>query len=83
MNRGGEAFILSTVGILPTPGVPGVTAFNKELNAMNITLSLAPIVSLIAGILILLVPRLLNYIVAIYLIVIGLIGLFNGGHMQF
>ncbi len=50
---------------------------------MNITLSLAPIVSLIAGILILLVPRLLNYIVAIYLIVIGLIGLFNGGQMQF
>ena len=34
-----------------------------------------PIVALIAGILILLVPRLLNYIVAIYLIVIGLIGL--------
>jgi len=66
-----------------TPGVPGVTAFHKELNAMNITLSLAPIVSLIAGILILLVPRLLNYIVAIYLIVIGLIGLFNGGHMNF
>jgi Protein of unknown function (DUF3096) len=37
----------------------------------------APLVSLIAGILILVVPRLLNYIVAIYLIVIGLIGL-NG-----
>jgi hypothetical protein len=39
---------------------------------------LAPLVSLIAGILILLVPRLLNYIVAIYLIIIGLIGLFGG-----
>jgi hypothetical protein len=50
---------------------------------MNITLSLAPIVSLIAGILILLVPRLLNYIVAIYLIVIGVLGLFNGGGMHF
>jgi hypothetical protein len=36
---------------------------------------LQPIVSLVAGILILLIPRLLNYIVAIYLIVIGLIGL--------
>jgi hypothetical protein len=36
----------------------------------NINLSLAPLVSLIAGILILTVPRLLNYIVAIYLIVI-------------
>ena len=38
---------------------------------------IAPIVALIAGILILLVPRLLNFIVAIYLIVVGLIGL-NG-----
>jgi Protein of unknown function (DUF3096) len=41
-------------------------------------LSLTPIVSLLAGILILVVPRLLNYIVAIYLIVIGLLGLFGG-----
>ncbi|MDP4029860.1 MAG: DUF3096 domain-containing protein [Gallionella sp.] len=44
---------------------------------MNITLSLAPLVSLLAGVLILIVPRLLNYIVAIYLIVIGLLGLFG------
>jgi len=36
---------------------------------------LSPIVSILAGILILLVPRLLNYIVAIYLIVIGVLGL--------
>jgi hypothetical protein len=46
---------------------------------MNMTVSLAPLVSLIAGILILVVPRLLNFIVAIYLIIIGLIGLFGGG----
>ena len=39
------------------------------------TVYLTPVVSLIAGILILLIPRLLNYIVAIYLIVIGLLGL--------
>ena len=45
---------------------------------MNLTLSLAPLVSLIAGILILLMPRLLNFIVAIYLIIIGLIGLLGG-----
>jgi len=45
-------------------------------------LQLAPIVSLIAGILILLVPRLLNYIVAIYLIIIGLIGLFGTGTLK-
>ena len=45
---------------------------------MNLTLSLAPLVSLIAGILILVMPRLLNFIVAIYLIIIGLIGLLGG-----
>lgn len=45
---------------------------------MNMTLSLTPLISLIAGILILAMPRLLNYIVAIYLIVIGLLGLFGG-----
>jgi hypothetical protein len=44
---------------------------------MNITLSLAPLVSLVAGILILVVPRLLNYIVAVYLIVVGVLGLFG------
>jgi len=49
---------------------------------MNMTLSLGPLVSLIAGILILIVPRLLNYIVALYLIVIGLIGLFGAGNMH-
>ena len=43
---------------------------------MTITVShLQPIAALIAGILILIMPRLLNYIVAIYLIVIGIIGL--------
>lgn len=46
---------------------------------MNMYLSIGPLVSLIAGILILVVPRLLNYIVAIYLIIIGLIGLFGTG----
>ena len=50
---------------------------------MNITLGLAPLVSLIAGVLILIVPRLLNYIVALYLIVIGLLGLFGAGNYHF
>jgi hypothetical protein len=49
---------------------------------MNLTLSIGPLVSLIAGILILIIPRLLNYIVAIYLIVIGLIGLFGVGTLK-
>lgn len=51
-----------------------------ENSFMNITLNLIPIVSLIAGILILVIPRLLNMIVAIYLILIGLVGLFGTGH---
>jgi DUF3096 family protein len=42
---------------------------------MNLHLSIGPLVSLLAGILILIMPRLLNYIVALYLIVIGVIGL--------
>ena len=42
----------------------------------DMSLSIAPLVALIAGILILIVPRLLNYIVAIYLIITGLLGLF-------
>ncbi|WP_341904759.1 DUF3096 domain-containing protein [Polaromonas sp. YR568] len=49
---------------------------------MNLAVSIGPVVSLIAGILILLIPRLLNYIVAIYLIVIGLIGLFGSGSFK-
>ncbi len=51
-------------------------------STMNMTVSLAPLVSLLAGILILVVPRLLNYIVAIYLIVIGLLGLFGAGNFH-
>jgi len=38
---------------------------------------LGPVAALIAGILILIMPRLLNYIIALYLIVIGLAGLFG------
>jgi hypothetical protein len=49
---------------------------------MTVNLTLGPLIALIAGILILLVPRLLNYIVAIYLIVIGLVGIFGAGNMH-
>jgi len=45
--------------------------------ALQLNLSIAPLVSLLAGILILVVPRLLNYIVALYLIIIGILGLFG------
>ena len=49
---------------------------------MNITLSAGPLISLIAGILILIIPRRLHYIVAIYLILIGLIGVFGVGGLH-
>jgi hypothetical protein len=44
---------------------------------MLLNLYIGPVIALIAGILILIMPRLLNYIVAIYLIVTGLLGLFG------
>jgi hypothetical protein len=49
---------------------------------MNLHLAIGPLVSLVAGILILVVPRLLNYIVAIYLIIIGLLGVFGSGTLH-
>ena len=49
---------------------------------MNIHLALTPLISLIAGILILVMPKLLNFIVAAYLIVICLVGLFGSGAMR-
>ena len=49
---------------------------------MNLNLSIGPLVSLLAGILILAIPRLLNYIVAAYLIVMGLLGLFGASGMH-
>ncbi|MFI9651243.1 DUF3096 domain-containing protein [Guyparkeria halopsychrophila] len=46
---------------------------------MNIQIELVPLISLAAGIAILVVPKLLNYIVAIYLIVLGVLGLLGYG----
>lgn len=46
-----------------------------EAQPMQIYVALQPVVALIAGILILMIPRLLNYLVAIYLIVTGILGL--------
>ena len=42
---------------------------------MSFSLSVGPVVALIAGILILIIPRLLNFIIALYLIIIGVLGL--------
>ena len=49
---------------------------------MNLNLSIGPLMALVAGILILVMPRLLNYIVAVYLIIIGLLGLFGAGSLH-
>jgi hypothetical protein len=49
---------------------------------MNLHLTIGPIAALIAGILILLMPQLLNIIVAVYLIVIGVMGLIGGGGLR-
>ena len=45
------------------------------------TITLGPLISLIAGILILIFPRLLNFIVALYLIIFGILGLFGPIHI--
>lgn len=44
---------------------------------MTLQLEIVPVLSLVAGIAILIVPRLLNYIVAAYLILAGLAGMFG------
>ncbi len=49
---------------------------------MNLHVTLAPIIALLAGILILVKPRLLAYIVAVYLIIIGILGLLGSGVLR-
>jgi hypothetical protein len=74
MSRGGwatDARLLPCVRRASTAG-----------DAVNLHLALTPLISLVAGILILVMPKLLNYIVAIYLIVIGLVGLFGSGALR-
>ncbi len=62
--------------------VEPVLNYNRIGNVMNLHLSLTPLISLLAGILILVMPRLLNTIVAVYLIAIGLIGIFGAGALR-
>lgn len=49
---------------------------------MNFHLSLTPVISLVAGVLILIMPKLLNIIVAVYLICIGVIGILGMSAMH-
>ena len=51
-------------------------------NYMTLHLTIGPLLALIAGILILIMPRLLNFIVALYFILIGIIGLFGLGGLH-
>ena len=53
--------------------------YTNQESHMNLNLSIGPLISLLAGILILVMPKLLNYIVALYLIIIGLLGLLGTG----
>ena len=61
--------LLSTTGAALAQGRGGVVTIRFG--------AISPFIALLAGILILIIPRLLNYIVAIYLILVGLIGLFG------
>jgi hypothetical protein len=65
--------------VSPTNRACGPIDGEEALPAMDPVL-LNPLIALIAGILILLMPRILNYVVAIYLIAIGIIGLAH--HLQ-
>ena len=66
----------------PIPENDQPLVFTTAPIAMNLHLGLTPLISLLAGILILVMPRLLNYIVALYLIVIGVLGLLGGGGLR-
>jgi hypothetical protein len=68
--------ILELLPRLKSPGDSTLSPHGQETTAMVITSAhISPIIALIAGILILVMPRLLNLVVAIYLICVGLIGL--------
>ena len=69
------------------PRYPGGSAHIRRGRAIDWTFTMntlivTPLISLIAGILIFIMPKLLNYIVAVYLIVIGLVGLLNMGSVH-
>jgi hypothetical protein len=75
---GGLAFLRRLSYENPKPSQPRRLTNGFPLSTLIVAgISLSPLISLIAGILILVMPRLLNFIVAIYLIIIGLVGLFN------
>jgi hypothetical protein len=56
-----------------------ITLKRKTIMNMNLSIAAEPLLALVVGILILLVPRFLNYFVAVYLIVVGILGLIHHG----
>jgi hypothetical protein len=71
----GHAPVRAAVDTARTMADPPPAANTARRGQLMEIVVLPPLVALIAGILILIVPRLLNYIVAIYLILVGLLGL--------
>jgi hypothetical protein len=63
------------LGTIPACRCLRIAPSTRQRIPLNIHLSLTPVISLIAGVLVLMMPKLLNYIVAFYLIAIGLIGI--------
>jgi Protein of unknown function (DUF3096) len=66
--------LMLITGVLPAFSSPSMP-ITLRLPAIDNPASWGPVVALVAGLLILMVPRVFHYIVAIYLILIGLIGL--------
>ena len=73
-HRIGPACAVALVWVIVAWAPPAFAAARGPSVTFGVA-TLSPLVALIAGILILLIPRLLNFIVAIYLIAIGLLGL--------
>jgi hypothetical protein len=69
--------LIRAVGMVKPHGKPVLCCMKAEVHMHLTTALISPLAALIAGVLILLVPRLLNYVVALYLIVVGVAGL-NG-----
>jgi len=59
----------------PDPGIVAAAIPADRGHPMNFHFEINALLALIAGILILIMPRLLNYVVALYLIIIGILGL--------
>jgi hypothetical protein len=76
LSRGRLALLLLFGGILWLSASQALGQMRDGAVTVHFAI-ISPFIALLAGILILIMPRLLNYIVAIYLILVGLIGIFG------